>query len=218
MKITFVPGTKEIEDTVMFPKPAKSFIRDWYKDIAAGKDLINVKKCVPFLDSMSSGYIQTTWCDINVIDKEDGLKVVFDSQVPLFDYRETSDMPVDNFFYNIEFIWKRPWSTILPDGYSALVVHPLNRVDLPFMTLSGIVDFDKSIHAKIGNIPFYIKKGFTGIIPAGTPMFQIIPIKREDWKSETQQYSDFFWEKKINERRGIANFYKKQVWQKKSFE
>jgi hypothetical protein len=218
MKITFVPGTKEIEDIVMFPKPAKSFIPDWYKDIEAGKDLINVKKCMPFLDSMSNGYIQTTWCDINIINEADKLRIMFDSKVPLFKYREKSDMPIDDFFYNIEFSWQRPWSTILPKGYSALVVHPLNRIDLPFMTLSGIVDFDKSIHAQIGNIPFYIKKGFTGIIPAGTPMFQILPIKREDWKSETQEYSDFFWEEKVKEKESFSSFYKKQIWQKKSFE
>jgi hypothetical protein len=218
MKITFVPGTKDIEDAVVFPQPAKNFIPDWYKNIKAGKDLFNVKKCIPFLDSMSNGYVQTTWCDIDIIDKEDGLQVFFDSKIPLFYYRETSDMPVDGSFYNTEFVWQRPWSTILPNGYSALVVHPLNRFDLPFVTLSGIVDFDKSIHAKIGNIPFYIKKGFTGTIPAGTPMFQILPIKREDWKSETQEYSDFFWEEKIKEKQNFSGFYKKQIWQRKSFE
>lgn len=217
MKITFVPGTKEIKDEVPCPQPAKNFIPEWYKNIKAGKDIVNVKKCIPFLDSMSSGYIQTTWSDIKVIEEKDGPKVVFDSNVPLFFYREASHMPVDSAFYNIEFVWKRPWSTILPDGYSALVVHPLNRVDLPFITLSGIVDFDKSIHAPIGNIPFYIKKGFTGTIPAGTPMFQIIPIKREEWVSESQEYSNGFWQRKTVERSGIVDFYKKKIWQKKSF-
>jgi hypothetical protein len=217
MKITFVPGSKEIENTVSFPQPAKNFIPEWYKNIKAGKDIVNVKKCIPFLDSMSNGYIQTTWSDINIAEEKDGLKVVFDSNVPLFLHREISHMPVDSAFYNIEFVWQRPWSTILPDGYSALVVHPLNRVDLPFITLSGVVDFDKSIHAQIGNIPFYIKKGFTGTIPSGTPMFQIIPIKREEWMSESQEYSDMFWQKKIRERNGIVDFYKKKIWQKKSF-
>jgi hypothetical protein len=106
----------------------------------------------------------------------------------------------------------------LPDGYSAIVMHPLNRVDLPFITMSGIVDFDKSIHAPIGNIPFFIKKGFEGTIPAGTPMFQIIPFKREDWNSENQPYSDIFWQEKMKERKSIANIYKKKIWQKKSYE
>jgi hypothetical protein len=218
MKITFVPGTTEIEKVVSFPQAAKNFIPEWYKNIKAGKDIVNVKKCIPFLDSMSNGYIQATWSDIYVSEEKDGLKVVSDSNVPLFFHREKSHMPVDSAFYNIEFIWQRPWSTILPNGYSALVVHPLNRVDLPFITLSGIVDFDKSIHAPIGNIPFYIKKGFTGTIPAGTPMFQIIPIKREEWVSEKQEYSNIFWERKMKEKMGILDFYKKKIWQKKSFD
>jgi hypothetical protein len=218
MKIIFVPGTKEIENTVPLPQPAKNFIPSWYKNIKAGKDIVNVKKCIPFLDSMSNGYIQTTWSDIHVSEEKNGLRVVFDSNVPLFLHREISHMPVDSAFYNIEFVWQRPWSTVLPDGYSALVVHPLNRVDLPFITLSGIVDFDKSIHAQIGNIPFYIKKGFTGTIPEGTPMFQIIPIKREDWVSESQEYSNGFWQRKMVERSGILDFYKKKIWQKKSFD
>jgi hypothetical protein len=218
MKITFVPGTQEINDIVPIPEPAKNFIPDWYKDIKSGKDLVNVKKCIPFLDSMSNGYIQKTWCDINVINNKDGLTVTFDSIVPLFGYRETSHMPIENTFYNTEFVWQRPWSVILPEGYSALVSHPLNRNDLPFITLSGVVDFDKSIHAEIGNIPFYIKKDFTGKIPAGTPMFQIIPIKRETWTSESQEYHSMFWQTKINERKGIVDFYKKKIWQKKSFD
>ena len=217
MKITFVPGTKKIEDFVMSPQPAKKIIPDWYKNIKSGKDFSNVKQCVPFLDSISSGYIQTTWCDINITEEENEIKVIFDSEVPIVGRREKSDMPVDKSFYGTEFIWHRPWSTVLPDGYSAIVVHPLNRVDLPFITMSGIIDFDKSIHAPIGNIPFFIKKGFTGTIPAGTPMFQIIPFKREDWESENQPYSDIFWQKKLDERKNTPSIYKKRLWQRKSY-
>ena len=239
MKIIFVPGTKEIEDYAMAPQSAKKIIPEWYKSIKSGKDIRNIKRCMPFLDSMSSGYMQTTWCDINVTEEEDpnvsfrdergvqvnGLKVVFDSKIPILGSREISDVPIDESFYKTEFLWQRPWTTILPDGYSALIVHPLNRVDLPFITISAIIDHDKTIPAPIGNMPFYIKKGFTGTIPAGTPMFQIIPFKREDWNSENQLYSDAFWQKKLNERKvaanllgGVADIYKKMVWQKKSYE
>ena len=83
--------------------------------------------------------------------------------------------------------------------------------------MSAVVDFDKSCHAKIGNIPFYIKNGFVGTIPKGTPMFQIMPIKREDWVMEKQQYDEEFWQTKYEERNNISNFYRKKIWQKKSF-
>jgi hypothetical protein len=218
MKITFVPGTKDIENNVPCPEPSKFFIPEWYKNIPGAKDLVNVKKCIPFLDSLTQGYIQKTWADIHIIKEKNEIKFHYDGNIPIFNFRERSDMPVQNEFYNIEFVWQRPWSVILPEGYSGLVVHPLNRIDLPFITLSGVVDFDKSIHAPIGNIPFYIKNGFSGIIPSGTPMFQIIPIKRNEWVSEKKQYAKDFWAQKNNERLGISDFYKKKIWKRKSFD
>jgi hypothetical protein len=60
------------------------------------------------------------------------------------------------------------------------MTHPLNRFDLPFTTTSGIVDSDKFFAP--GNVPFFIKEGFSGIIPEGTPFLQLIPIKRATWK------------------------------------
>ena len=34
------------------------------------------------------------------------------------------------------------------------------------------------------NVPFVIKNNFSGIIERGTPMFQVIPFKREKWDSK----------------------------------
>ena len=218
MKIKFIAGTKDITNSVNFPEPSKRFIPDWYKNIPGKKNIINVKKCVPFLDAMTYGYVQTTWTDIHINKNNEDIDIFFDHNVKILNYREKSDMPIKDEFYDIEFIWQRPWSIVLPKGYSGLITHPLNRIDLPFYTLSGIIDFDKSIHTTIGNIPFYIKRGFTGTIPTGTPMFQIIPIKRDTWMSEKEDYDKKFWELKNNEKSKINDFYKKKIWQKKIFD
>jgi hypothetical protein len=45
--------------------------------------------------------------------------------------------------------------------------------------MAGIVDSDKYHGA--GNIPFFLKEEFEGLIPKGTPYAQIIPIKRAEW-------------------------------------
>jgi hypothetical protein len=136
----------------------------------------------------------------------------------MFGTRHSTDMPINDEFYKIELVWRRPWSVILPENFSALVVHPLNRIDLPFVTMSGVVDFDKSIHAPIGNIPFFVKKGFEGVIPAGTPMLQIIPIQRFDWESKVHEHDSDFWKEKAEERSNISDFYKKKIWQRKQFD
>jgi hypothetical protein len=46
--------------------------------------------------------------------------------------------------------------------------------------LPGVVDTDNLL-TEI-NPPFRMKNGWTGVIPAGTPIAQIIPFKRENWK------------------------------------
>lgn len=217
MKIEFIPGSEEISKNIPEPEPSKYFVPKWYKEIFSNAETVNIKHCIPFLDSLSHGYIQKTWCDIEVKVIDEKVCVSFDSDVPILSIRDKSDMPLSTDFYSLEFVWQRPWSVKLPDGFSGLVVHPLNRYELPFITLSGTVDFDKSIHAPIGNIPFYIKNNFIGIIPKGTPMFQIIPLKREEWNSEKKEYSLNFWQDKYKERGDILGFYKKKVWTKKHF-
>lgn len=216
MKIEFIPGSQRIFDEVECPKPAKNFIPDWYKSISPNSNG-GIKKCIPFLDSLTSGYIQTTWADIKV--EQFGNEVSFSQTTDLNMFlRRDSDMILGSEYYSVEFTWQRPWSIVLPDGFSALITHPLNRIDLPFYTLTGIVDVDKAVNTKIGNIPFYIKNGFTGIIPKGTPMFQIIPFTRSDWVSEKHSYSEDFWKEKLEERKGIDGFYKKSKWQRKRFD
>jgi hypothetical protein len=70
-----------------------------------------------------------------------------------------------------------------------------------------------------GNIPFFIKKNFEGIIPAGTPFAQIYPIKREKWKSWVDDsVIDSIMKNQIDPLRTPNNSYKKKFWQKKVYE
>ena len=68
-----------------------------------------------------------------------------------------------------------------PPGYSVLFTHPMNWHYLPFYSLSGVVDTDTYTMPVL--FPFMMKNNFEGIIPKGTPVIQIIPFKRDDWKS-----------------------------------
>jgi hypothetical protein len=230
MKITFFPSNQEAYNFVPHPKPAKMYIPDWYKSIKPLKenelifnekiqvDNFNVKHCVPYLDSMTSGYIQELWTDI-LIEKQ-GNEILYrnaTSPSPI-SVRNKVSVKINQDFYPFEFIWQRHWSIELPKGYSILLTHPLNRVDLPFETLSAVIDSDTFQFHGVGNIPFFIKKDFVGIIPAGTPMYQIIPFKREDWNSEVKEYDELTKEKLERKiRRHFLHSYKKQFWQKKTY-
>lgn len=203
MNIEFLPSSKETELCIDVPEPAKNLIPDWYKKsprfepdnkpkIVGGTVTNNsIKACVPFYDAMISGYIQRTWCDIYIDINNDG-KINYNySKTPqIMDHRNHSSIDIPEEFYPIEFTWLVHWIPKVPRGWSVLMTNPFNRIDLPTYSLSGIVDSDVFYHTMPANYPFYIKKGFSGLIPKGTPMYQILPIKRENWNSSQKNISE----------------------------
>lgn len=184
--------------------PAKKIIPQWYKDEPSS---LTLKRCMPFLDGFTSGYCMILKQDI---DLNNNLDVV--------GFRENftiGNMPIPFNHDNKQFLWKIPYIIKTPRDYSVLICHPLNRNDLPFTTLSAIVDSDSIMPA--GNIPFFVRKGFEGIIKAGTPIFQIIPFMREQWAIELNE--------NLLEECDVRNnkykedmFYKKYYWDRKQYE
>ena len=177
--------------------PAKNHIPEWYKKIPKWKNnkIFSIgtgfnetlKQCMPFLDSFTTGYMITLPHDIHVTN---------DNGVPLLNWKNSEHPPkcrsavadsnlVPFGHFPMEFIWNFCCATMVPKGYSVLITHPLNRHDLPFTTLTGIVDGEMILHTK-GNIPFYIKENFEGVISQGTPIAQLIPFRQENWVSKKQ--------------------------------
>jgi hypothetical protein len=229
MKIEFIPSDEYVEMIVQPPKPAKEYIPNWYKEhkninqfddalfSENGEMLKTIKECMPFFDAFSTGYIQETWTDIYINYTNGKPSYSYPSGPNIIELRESANVSVSNEYNNDEFVWTTPWLPKLPKGYSVIVTHPFNHFG-PFQTLTGIIDCDTFYHTPFGRVPFYVKKGFTGIIPAGTPMFQLIPFKRDSWNSELIAYD----EKKQVARNSIIrkNFigsYKKMFWNKKEY-
>jgi hypothetical protein len=70
-----------------------------------------------------------------------------------------------------------------------------------------------------GQYPFYIDHNFEGIIPLGTPMFQMIPFKRDDWKSTIKEFNITEQKKKSYlSLREYWSVYKNHFWQKKKYD
>lgn len=233
--VKFNPVSKLAEDTVTPPRPAREYWPEWYKSFKAfetkspeiGEDNVantTLKLCAPFMDSLSAGYIQETWQDINIDSEEISpgsmqVKYNFPTEPAIIGIRDKVSVALGEEFYALEFTFHPVWIPELPKGWSMLYTTPLNRTDLPFHVLSGIVDNDLFTQSEEkSNIPFYIKKNFSGIIPKGTPMVQMIPIKREDWKAKPQKYSEGKQAKIVTlARQNFWGGYKKVFWNKKTY-
>lgn len=178
------------------PYPAAKGIPDWYKNIPMytdnkkGFDLsprssVTVKRCVPILDMLTSGYYVPLWADLLVKQEEEKTMIKWATSTSVLDI--WSPLQVDQFdipdgFSKNVFKNLHGWTIKTPPGWSCLFIHPVAYSNTPFRTIPGIVDTD-ILDTEI-NVPFVIKEGFEGILEKGTPMFQVIPFKREKWNSE----------------------------------
>jgi hypothetical protein len=210
------------------PTPAKKNVPQWFSESSRywfpeEKDTLSFKACPALVDVFVSGYMLRTPCDIYMTKDSSGLTI----QVTEPGYEDfcgsRPDMvgfPKPNGF-DKHFHWYPNWMPGLEQGYSALYTQPMNRFDLPFITISGIIDNDKMNTP--GLMPFFLKEGFEGLIPKGTPFVQIFPFKREEWDSEEKMYSL----EEIHERHNYqANMfrvpeggaYKKKIWSRKRYD
>jgi len=183
--IKFYPWGPGHENTSQ-PLPAKKNIAPYWKDMplfhgdgdehrvkegtANRKNVfLSLKHCMPYFDAMISGYHYVLHTDIIVKKNDSGLPVLsWDSiHEPAAD-RILKEMPVPEGHYEAHFGWQMYWGIEMPEGYSALIIHPINRYDLPFTTVAGLVDYD--VYPLPGNVSFHIKNGFEGVIKAGTPI------------------------------------------------
>jgi hypothetical protein len=81
------------------------------------------------------------------------------------------------------------WTIATPLGYSLLFTHPLNRPELPFTTITGLVDTDTYTDGLVHFPAHWHDADFNGVLPKGTPVAQCIPVKREKWTSRIEAMS-----------------------------
>jgi hypothetical protein len=230
------------EQSVSKPAPIGKTIPEWYrqadryaKDPATGKywEMPHVggkiptwKACPAVFDVMGSGYTYLTPCDIEFAEDPQGQihARVADERYANFlqDRLPLNQFPTPRGYHDKHFAWWPDWCVELPDGYSALYTHPLNRFELPFLTASGIVDNDK-VHLP-GTMPFFFQKGLSGFVPAGTPYAQIIPFKREHWNAEVDTSltpEQMQAKNKANSdqyRRPDGGIYLNEVWERRKYQ
>ena len=218
-----------------YPKPAQLCLPDWYKESESYFNTDNseavisrktIKKCMPVFDSITSGYIVFSAIDISVKNTENGVYFQWPNKYVLSGSKKNVD-PLE--FHDFKQVEKypmlekeevpkfvNPWGIQTPKGYSVFVTSPMHR-DIPFDILPAIVDTDKN-HSPI-NFPFLLKNKWSGIIPCGTPIAQIIPFKRDSWKMSIGEKEE---EKNALQQlfylqSSYIGGYKKFNWNKKEF-
>ena len=223
-KITFCAINKDMLDVWPHPKPASHNIPEEYKKLERFKDnnMYNatVKTCIPFLDSLTAGYIIPFDQDYLVDPVETDFSVSpANKEQHDFGFHNQSQLPEKWHKTTGENAGKfhNKWLIKTPPGYSCLFIKPMNRLEPRFEIISGIVDTDNYINTI--NFPFILhKRDEQFLIKKGEPMVQVIPFKRESWKI----WAGFYVEKLHSKTLRIlesewVDKYKKMFWYKKNF-
>jgi hypothetical protein len=186
------------------PYPARSALPDWLRAMPAtahsqihGRDIRTVKQCPPFVDAMAYGVMIPLPCDVRV----SGGEFAWDWDIP---EPATSGHPRAPLsfhppaqFPNAPFANGRAaikfnsfWTIELEPGWSLFATHPVNRDDLPFRLISGLVDADRFHDGGI-NFPAVWTNGFfSGVLPKGTAVAQCFAVPREPAQLVFESFDD----------------------------
>jgi hypothetical protein len=209
----------ELDPILPRPIPAVRGLPDWFKAMpqnaynpTMGEETQTVKKCPPFIDAMTYGFLIPLVTDLELHDGE----FSWDFQVPEGFISEYSHSPIafhdpsqainTPFADEDRFIIKfnNFWTIEAPEGYSLLFTHPINRADLPFTTITGLVDCDTFYDTPVNFPACWHDTGFNGVLPKGTPVAQCLPVKRESWLPRFDTLSSEGTKRMIQTRRAIG--------------
>ncbi|MEY8880394.1 hypothetical protein [Donghicola sp. XS_ASV15] len=138
------------------------------------------------IDALSTGFLIPLPCDIHVENEELSwnweFPAILDAPItraPLGVHvpEQATGMPVD-LEGRMVVKFTNYWALEAPVGWDLLFTHPLNRTDLPFQTLSGRVSADRFTHGYVHFPAVWTYPEFTGTLPKGTPVAQVIPVPR----------------------------------------
>ena len=193
-----------LEGIVPPPFPAVQGLPDWFKVMphkvfnpSLGMETQTVKKCPSFVDAMAYGFLIPLAADLEIRHGEfswnseirEGFAGGF-SHSPI-DFHDPSQVAGTPFFNDDRFIIKFNcfWTIEAPPGYSLLFTHPVNRVDLPFTTVTGLIDSDTFHDMPMSFAARWDVPDFNGVLPKGTPVAQCLPVKRESWSGQFEALS-----------------------------
>ena len=185
------------------PVPAKHVMPDWFKRLppvaknalSPTNNAITVKRCMPFLDAMTFGWIVPLAATVRMEIGDGGANIEcgwdFDKEMvsphSVAQVEGHPRLPAPPMkFHNY-------WTIATPPGWSCLFIPPLNRPNAVFEAAAGIVDTDT--YQSLIHFPFFaLAPDGIHVVEKGTPIVQVIPFRRDcsalgitaDIRSETE--------------------------------
>jgi len=226
----------QFSNDLLAPVPIKKLVPDWYKKMENYinndklKERVTVKKCVPVLDTLTSGYVILNQVDY-LFSKNNRGEICWQTHKGLpnlepwgigmgaHGLEQISDDMVRLDEEGIPLKWENSWTISTPKNYSCLFTNPFNQGKTKFRILDGIVDTD--MYNLPINFPFFLKKfkqDETVHIKKGEPIALVFPFRREKWKMVVEEQKEPNITRKMRFFKAIEDNYKRQAWRRKKYD
>jgi hypothetical protein len=181
-------------DRLPRPVAARAALPEWLRAMPASafselhdQEVRTVKQCPPFVDAMAHGFLIPLPCDVTVRDG----RFSWSWDLPPLSVEAHPRSPL-SFHVPAQVIgtpfhdagravikFNSFWTIELESGYSLFATHPVNRADLPFRLLTGMVDSDRFNDVGILFPAVWTDPQYEGVLPSGTPIAQCFPVARD---------------------------------------
>lgn len=221
-----------------YPRPSKFYLPEWYKKLNHEQMKMSVKGCIPFMETLTSGYTLKLPMDYNLIFNKKGednkayscvgtavellnftdIHIERDTNLVSTTRHNGEQIKGSPHFHKMKGLdvpkIMNPWIIRTPKGYSCLFVPPLNNPAQDYFTIvPGIVNTDKfDQHI---NFPIIFNSDkyseIDKVMKRGTPYVQVIPFKRDSWKmtiKAKQTMKNYLWPLQF------LHNYKDRIWNK----
>jgi hypothetical protein len=186
LEIQFVQ-TQHFPGKIPEPYPAARHIPEWFTNLSpeGSTEKRILDHFPPFSGAMTAGYI---------IPAPGDLRITFDyGFTPVGEYQflaqhARAQYAGSSFAGRTVVKFYNPWIIVTPPDYVCLITAPINRFEMPFVALTGIVETGQ-YYAEVA-LPMIcmMALGETYDVRRGTPMIQVIPFRREDWTSRLETF------------------------------
>lgn len=183
----------EDEGVISPPVAARSSLPTWFRELpgvdrtqlSATNNGITVKRCLPFLDALGTGWLVPLAATVRLEVTNDGNEVTagweFDRQ--MVSNHAPFQVAGNPWGHRPPMKFHNYWTIRTPPGWSTLFVPPLNRRNDIVDVLSGVVDTD-TYQAPV-NFPFVtIAPDGIHTLEKGMPLVQAIPFRRTSLSAE----------------------------------
>jgi hypothetical protein len=216
-----------LADHLPRPIPARGALPGWLREMPAkahseihGREVRTVKQCPPFVDAMAYGVLILLPCDVTV--ERGSFSWAWDIPEP-----KTSGHPRAPLSFHVpaQFAgtplarggqaaikFNSFWTIEVESGWSLFATHPVNRDDLPFRLITGLVDADLFHDGGINFPAIWLQSDFSGTLPKGTPVAQIFAVPRMAPELQFESFDEAHrraYEKTVAEVLESPNVYRK---------